>query len=63
MIKNKTAKGITSLIAIIILMSSILGGSIYYGNNITANAAKEDSYSEFSISIQEVNNNIEFRWS
>ncbi len=33
--KNKTAKGLVSLITIIIILASILAGSIYYENTIT----------------------------
>ena len=42
-IKNKIAKGIASLTIIVILLLSVLAGSFYYQNNITANAVKEDS--------------------
>ena len=52
---NKTAKGLVSLITIIILMSSILAGTIYYENNITANVVREGSSPKSSISIKEVN--------
>jgi|GEM_PF-6077060 hypothetical protein len=38
---SKIAKGIASLIAIIILLSSILATSVYYNSSITANAVKE----------------------
>ncbi|MBI2650350.1 hypothetical protein HYX04_03475 [Candidatus Woesearchaeota archaeon] len=40
---NKTAKGLVSLIAIIVLLSSILATSIFYQNNITANVVRENS--------------------
>ena len=53
---NKTAKGIVSLITIVILLSSILASSIFYGNNITANAVKEGSSAESTgITITEIN--------
>lgn len=59
---NKTAKGLVSLITIIILFSSILAASIYYSNNITANAVKEVSLdSETGISITQVDGIEEFR--
>lgn len=41
--KNKIGKGIVSLIAIVILLSSILATSIFYSNNITTNAVREVS--------------------
>jgi len=41
--KNKIAKGIVSLVTIVILLSSILATSIVYENNITANVVKEAS--------------------
>ena len=34
MIKNKFAQGILSLFVVILLLASILAGSIYYENNI-----------------------------
>ena len=40
---NKIAKGIVSLTIIVILLLSVLAGSFYYQNNITANAVKEVS--------------------
>lgn len=40
--KNKIPKGLFGLIAIIIMLSSVLAGSIFYGNNLTANAVKEN---------------------
>ena len=40
-IKNKIAQRITSLFIIIVLLFSILAGSVYYENNITANAVKK----------------------
>ena len=53
---NKIAKGLVSLITIIILLSSILAGSIFYENNITANVVKETSIDNKPpiISIKEV---------
>ena len=55
LIKNKTAKGIVSLITIIILLSSILAGGIFYENSITANVIKETSINDKPIiSIKEV---------
>ena len=50
--KNKTAKGLISLLTIIILMSSILATTIYYQNNITANVIRETSYKDESIKPQ-----------
>ncbi|MBI2658356.1 transglycosylase SLT domain-containing protein [Candidatus Woesearchaeota archaeon] len=56
LIKNKIAKGIVSLITIVILLSSILASSIFYENNITANVVKEASGAETArITIIEVN--------
>ena len=54
---NKIAKGLVSLITIIILLSSILAGSIFYENNITANVIKETSINDkpSTISMKEVN--------
>ena len=49
--KNKIAKGLVSLITVVILLSSILATTLVYENNITANAVKEDS----GISYTEVN--------
>lgn len=53
---SKIAKGMASLVTIIILLSSILATSIFYENNITANVIREVSIdSELtSISIIEV---------
>ena len=53
---NKLAKGLVSLLTIIILLSSILAGSIFYENNITANVIKETSINDkpLTISIKEV---------
>ena len=45
-IKNKIAQGITSLFIIIVLLVSILAGSVYYENNITANAVKKNKINE-----------------
>lgn len=48
---NKIAKGMVSLITIIILLSSILATSLYY-NNITGNVVEEVSLdSETGISV------------
>ncbi len=54
---NKFAKGLISLVTIIILLSSILATSIYYENNITANVISEISTEAKStgILITEVN--------
>ncbi len=54
---NKIAKGLVSLLTIIILLSSILAGSILYENNITANVIKETSINDkpLTISIKEIN--------
>ena len=49
--KNKTAKGLVSLIAIIILLSSILASTLYYQNNITANVIREASIDSESKAI------------
>ena len=49
--KNKIAKGLVSLVTVVILLSSILATTLVYENNITANAVKEDS----GISYAEVN--------
>lgn len=40
---NKTAKGLVSFVAIIVLLSSILATSLFYQNNATANVVMEDS--------------------
>ena len=53
---NKTAKGIVSLVTIIIVLTSVLSASIFYENNITANAVKELTINDKpTISIKEVN--------
>ena len=53
---NKLAKGLISLLTIIILMCSILATSIYYQNNITANAIRETKIDNKNlIQIKEVN--------
>ena len=52
LMKNKTAKGLVSLLTIIILMSSILAGTIYYESGITANVIKENSYKDENIKPQ-----------
>src|SRR3989344_2463498 len=53
--KNKIAKGIAGLAAIVVLLASIFAGSFYYENNITANAVKEDSTNfNNDISIKEI---------
>ena len=41
--KNKIAQGFASLIVVVILLSSILAGSLIYQNGLTGNAVKEDS--------------------
>ena len=52
---NKIAKGLVSLITIIVMLSSILAASIFYENNITANVVRENSIgNKPAISIQEV---------
>ncbi|MBI3034928.1 hypothetical protein HYY71_01265 [Candidatus Woesearchaeota archaeon] len=55
--KNKVGKGLASLIAIIILLSSVLATSVFYQNNITANVIKEMSIDNnpSKISIKEIN--------
>ena len=40
--KNKLAKGLVSLVTIIVLLSSILATSIFYENNITANDSNHE---------------------
>lgn len=54
---SKTAKGLVSLITVIILLSSILATTFVYENNITANVAREISIDakQVSIPIKEVN--------
>ncbi|MBI2652146.1 transglycosylase SLT domain-containing protein, partial [Candidatus Woesearchaeota archaeon] len=53
---NKIAKGIVSLLVIVVLLSSILAASIFYQNNITANVIKELTIDDKPlISIKEVN--------
>ena len=37
LLNKKIAKGLVSLITIVILLSSILASSVFYQNNITAN--------------------------
>src|SRR3989338_2031053 len=55
MMNNKIAKGIVSLTIIVILLLSVLAGSFYYQNNITANAVKEVSADfDKDISIKEI---------
>ena len=55
--KNKLGKGLVSLITIVILLSSILATSIFYQNNITANAIKETSINDdVPIPIKKVDN-------
>ena len=49
---NKFAKGLVSLITIVILLSSILATSVFYQNNITANVVRETSINDNKISIQ-----------
>ena len=71
---NKIAQGFSGMVVVVILLSSILAASLFYQNGITANAVKENSYHQSSLSVQEVNNvyslsqlnegwNIEFRVS
>jgi len=40
---SKIAQGLASLIVIVVILSSILATSIFYGSNITANAVREDA--------------------
>mgnify|MGYP001574392368 FL=1 len=55
MMNNKIAKGIVSLTIIVVLLLSVLAGSFYYQNNITANAVKEVSADfDKDISIKEI---------
>ena len=54
--KDKLNEGLISLLIIIILLFSILAGTIYYGNNITANAVQENSNFDNSMQIQTVDN-------
>ena len=49
---NKTAQGITSLVAIIILLFSMLSITILYESGITANAVKEITINNNQIKIQ-----------
>lgn len=53
--KNKFAKGIVSLATIIIVLTSILAGTIYYGGNITSNVVSEVN-DEPQIQIKTVDN-------
>ena len=55
--KSKTAKGIVSLLAVIILMSSILAGTIYNQNNITGNTIAGDNLNPLNTKLykKEVN--------
>lgn len=48
---SKAAKGIVSLAAIIILLSSILATGIYYNDNITADVIRETSLETKSAAI------------
>ena len=53
--KNKTAKGLVSLMAIILLMCSILAASYFYDRSITSYTVKDTSINDkLSISIKEV---------
>ena len=54
---NKTAKGLVSLITIIILLSSILAGSIYYQSNVTGYFVKKIN----SEGVDFFSNEIEFK--
>ena len=49
------------LATIVTLLSSILAGSLLYGNNITANVVAEDSSTFIASSISETNNFNELR--
>jgi len=40
--KNKTAKGLLSLFAVILLMCSILAGSYFYDRSVTSYTVKEN---------------------
>src|SRR3989338_4222412 len=55
--ENKIGKGLLSLVAIIVLLSSILASSIFYESSITANVVRETSIGSESaaIRIQQVN--------
>ena len=56
LLSNKTAKGLVSLITIIILLSSILATTFIYENNITANVVRETSINnKIPIQITTVN--------
>lgn len=46
---TKIAKGVVSFAAIILILSSILATSLYYNNNITANAARESDYGHIPV--------------
>src|SRR3989344_1674314 len=52
---NKTAKGIVSLLTIVIVLVSVLASTIYYNNNITANVIKENTLQQSpQIQIKEI---------
>ncbi|GEM_PF-2604318 len=55
MIKNKLGKGLVSMFLIIILLVSVLAGSFYYENNITAYAVNENTIVSNQIQQKEVN--------
>ena len=58
---NKTAKGLVSLVAIVVLLSSILAGSLIYENNLTGNVVRENSNSRLQIpTFIEIDNLNEF---
>ena len=49
---SKIAKGLVSLITIVILLSSILATSVFYQNSITSNVIKEKTIQNKETSIQ-----------
>ena len=56
LLKQKIAKGFASLAVVVVLLISILAGSIYYqNNNITSNVVKDaSSNSDKEISTKEI---------
>lgn len=52
MMKSKIGKGLVSLLTIIILLVSVLASTVYYDNQITANAIKEYSFDSAQNELQ-----------
>ncbi|MBI2542351.1 hypothetical protein HYV80_06595 [Candidatus Woesearchaeota archaeon] len=50
-LNGKTAKGLASLVAVVIILSSILATGVYYNNSITSNAVREVSVGSESKNI------------